>query len=205
MAKKKVFLHIGHAVPGVAHTHQALRESTAIVEAGLAALKVDRADMDRADIEIRRRHKAEGLKRKEVEGAWAEVCRKAFKAAHKGRDVVISQPGFVEADYQQVALALDGLVGLQLHLVVTRRATTLSDGGHAGQLSTLVGEWGKFVKKDARVHVVSLGADAGPEHFAHAIARLALEHEKHHLDERLAKIKKQRRGLKERLGRVDAA
>ncbi|PVG84303.1 hypothetical protein DDE18_01335 [Nocardioides gansuensis] len=200
MAKKKVFLHIGAAVPGVSETHTALRDSAATAEAGLAVPKLDQADLDRADIEIRRRHKAEGLKRKDVEGAWAEVCRKAFKAARKGHDVVISQPGFVEADYQQVALALDGLVGLQLHLVVTP-----PDGVHADQVPTLVGHWAKFVKKDARIHVLSLDAAAGPEDFTHAIARLALEHEKHQLDDKLARIKKQRRGLKERLGRIDAA
>ena len=110
MAKHKVFLHIGPPIAGVEEPHAALLSDEALAEAGVAVPKVDQEDLHRADLEIRRRHKAEGLKRRDVEGAWAQVCRKAFKAK---ADVVISQPGLVEADYQQVALALDGLVGLQ--------------------------------------------------------------------------------------------
>jgi tetrahydromethanopterin S-methyltransferase subunit G len=165
MAKKNVFLHIGPALPGVPESHAALRASELLTRAGLATPKVDQVVMDRADIEIRRRHKALGLRRRDVEGAWAEVCRRAFKKARKGRDVVISQPGFVDADYQQVALALDGLVGLRLHLVLT--PPTAHDEPEA-----LAGHWAKFVRKQGRIHLLPLGSEATGDDLAAGIVRL---------------------------------
>ena len=125
MAKHSAYLHIGPGVPGAPALHEVLRDDVHLAACGIAVPAVDQADMDRADIEIRRRHKAHGLRRKDVEGAWAHVCRAAFQAR---ADVLISQPGFVGADFQQVALALDGLVGLQVHLVVT----PASDPGPGG-------------------------------------------------------------------------
>ncbi|HEX8781618.1 MAG TPA: hypothetical protein VF728_10685 [Nocardioides sp.] len=198
MAKRKVYLHIGPAVPGVDEPHAALRGHAALHAAGLATPKVEQAEMDRADVEVRRRHKALGLKRKHVEGAWAEVCRRAFKKARKGYDVVISQPGFAAADYQQVALALDGLVGLQLHLVLTPGAS--ADDDH---LATLVGEWGKFVKKDGRIHVLTLPPDTTPEQFAAEMARLVVLEEKTEVERRLENLTRTRRRLKLRLRRIE--
>lgn len=198
MAKQKVYLHIGPALPGVEATHTALRDSEALQTAGLAVPKVDQADMDLAGIEILRRHKALGMKRKEVEGAWAEVCRRAFKKARKGHDVVISQPTFVDADYQQVALALDGLVGLQLHLVITPS----HDAVRAGQLRALVGEWSKFVRKEGRVHVLAVEADTTPEEYADELARLTLLGEQTEVERRLLKLTRHERRIRLRLGRL---
>lgn len=196
MAKHKVFLHIGPRIAGVEEPHLALRSDQALAEAGLAVPKVDQDDLHRADLEIRRRHKAAGLKRRDVEGAWARVCRKAFKAK---TDVVISQPGLVEAEYQQVALALDGLVGLQLHLVVTPAGEPTDE-----ELLDLLGDWAKFVKRPERVHVVPAGG-LGPRDFAREVARIALVAEQQVMDRRLVRLKKRRRKLKLRLGRFDAA
>ena len=165
MAKKNVFLHLGPSLPGVPESHAALRDSALLAPVGLAVPKVDQVVMDHADIEIRRRHKELGLRRRDVEGAWAEVCRRAFKKARKGRDVVISQPGFVDADYQQVALALDGLVGLRLHLVLTPPTDHLDP-------RSLAGHWAKFVKKEGRLHVLPLGPDATGDDLAAGIVRL---------------------------------
>ena len=117
MAKRTVYLHVGPAVPGVATPHAALRDHPALVAAGVGLPAVDQDVMDRADVEIRRRHKAVGVRRKDVEGAWARVCRKAYQL--KG-DVLVSQPGFLDADPEQVALAMDGFVGMRLHVIVTR-------------------------------------------------------------------------------------
>jgi hypothetical protein len=197
MAKNKVFLHIGPGITGVDEPHEALRHDEALLGAGVTVPDVGQDDLHRADLEIRRRHKTEGLKRKDVEGAWAAVCRAAFKA--KG-DVVITQPGFVDANYQQVALALDGLVGLQLHLVLTPAEEPTEAG-----LAELVGDWAKFVKLPERIHVVPVGDGVDPGVFAHEIARMALVAEKTDLDRRLAKLKKKRRKVKMRLGRADAA
>lgn len=166
MAKKNVFLHIGPALPGLPDTHATLRASELLAPAGLAVPKVDQSVMDAADIEIRRRHKALGLRRRDVEGAWAEVCRRAFKKARKGRDVVISQPGFIDADYHQVALALDGLVGLRLQLVLTPPTDHLDP-------EALAGHWAKFVKKQGRIHVLPLGPDASGDDLAAGVVRLS--------------------------------
>lgn len=198
MAKKNVYLHIGPAVAGIEDPHAALRDSPALAAAGLATPKVDQEEMDRADIEIRRRHKALGLKRHDVEGAWAEVCRKAFKRARKGHDVMISQPGWVDADYHQVALALDGLVGLRLHIVVT--PATDPDEATVAQL---VGEWAKFVKKQGRVHVATLGPGTTPAGFAQALAHLVVVEQRAEVERELVKLTKRKRKLRLRLGKVD--
>lgn len=197
MAKHKVFLHIGPGITGVDAPHEALREDEALRDAGVAVPDVSQDDLHRADLEIRRLHKTEGLRRKDVEGAWARVCRRAFKAKS---DVVITQPGFVDADYQQVALALDGLVGLQLHLVLTP-----TDEPTEAELAGLLGDWIKFVKKPGRIHVLPVGDGIAPADLGREVARLALVAEKDDLDRRLLKLKKRRRKVTTRIGRVDAA
>ncbi|WP_457207382.1 hypothetical protein, partial [Nocardioides sp. P5_C9_2] len=116
MAKRSVFLLVGPAVPGLDAPHEALRDDPALAAAGVVLPAVDQDLLDRADVELRRRHKAFGLRRKDVEGAWAKVCRTAFKAKS---DVLVCQPGLADATADQVALAVDGLMGMRLHVVVT--------------------------------------------------------------------------------------
>ena len=109
-----MFLHIG---PDAVEIDTAVRERLAA--ARVRTPDVGEDDLHRADLEIRRAHKTAGLKRKEVEGAWAKVCRRT----HRTRaDAFISMPGFFEADADQAALAADGLAGLKVHLVVTTQA-----------------------------------------------------------------------------------
>jgi hypothetical protein len=195
MAKKKVYLHVGPAddVPGA--LHESLLADDRLAAARLAVPPVDPADLRAADLEIRRRHKAEGLRRKDVEGAWSEVCRAAFRC---GSDVVISQPAFVEASHQQAALALDSLVGLQLHLVLTP-AEDLDE--HA--LAALAGPWARFVKHPGRIHQV-------PGHLPHAelarrLALLAVAERTADVERDLADLEKKRSKLRKRLRRVEAA
>ena len=110
MAKNLLLLHIGPDQVDVSSMTETL---------ALARITVPDVEADafaRAAIEIRRTHKAAGLKRKQVEGAWAQVCRRAFKT--KG-DCFVSVPGFFDATTEQAALALDSLVGLKVVLVVT--------------------------------------------------------------------------------------
>jgi len=169
MAKRTVYLHLGPALPGIAEHHSALLASDALDTAGLAAPAVEQAAMDRAVVEIRRRHRELGLRRTQVEGAWAEVCRRAFRTARAGHDVVISQPGLAGAEPQQVALALDGLAGLRLHLVLTP-----PDGVAADALPALAGHWAGGVGRHGRIHVLPLAAGTTPDEFAGALAGLAL-------------------------------
>ena len=174
MAKHHVFLHIG---PDVIEVDERVREQ--LTAGGVATPDVMQADLDRADVEIRRVHKAAGLKRKDVEGAWARVCRRTFRLrAHS----FISQPGFWQAEPEQAALALDGLHGLKVHLVTTD--------------SELPAAWSQRVKPE-RVHVLDTAEGAAP--FTADVVRLALTVEKARLDKSLFKLKKERKRVEQRL------
>lgn len=111
MAKRNVFLHIG---PDPVELSDELRADLA--RADVLLPDVGQGDLDRADLEIRRAHKSAGLKRRDVEGAWAKVGRRAFKLRS---DTFISQPRFFRAEADQAALALDGLMGMRVHLLTS--------------------------------------------------------------------------------------
>ncbi|GAB3197824.1 hypothetical protein GCM10027062_10500 [Nocardioides hungaricus] len=117
MAKRKAFLHIGPAQSGGGFLDSALAEhADALAEAGLKHPAISAEEMFRAAIEIRRDHKAWGYQRREVEGAWAGICRRAWKG--KGT-VVLSQELLAGCTPEQVDLLLDGLHGFAIHVVVT--------------------------------------------------------------------------------------
>jgi hypothetical protein len=176
MAKRLFLLHIGPDPVDVSAMTEALR---------LGRIAVPAADPEifaHAGIEIRRSHKAAGLKRKQVEGAWAKVCRRAYKA--KG-DCFVSMPAFFEATSEQAALALDGLVGFKVVLVVT-----------SGFDVEPPAAWLSLVK-DGRTHV--LPSHLSDEQLAAQVARIALIEEEARLDKRIAKIGKLRKQVNRRL------
>lgn len=175
MPKRHVFLHIG---PHAVELDDAAREQ--LDAGGVSTPDVSRADLDRADLEIRRLHTAAGLKRKDVEGTWARVCRTTFRAR---ADAFISQPAFWQADDDQAALALDGLHGFKVHLVST--------GG-----DELPAAWSAQVKP-GRVH--RLDGDLSPATLAAEVVRLSLTEERARLDTSLLKLKKRRKRLKKEL------
>lgn len=177
MAKHHVFLHIG---PDVVEIDAEARERLAAV--GVLTPDVSQDDLRLADLEIRRAHKAAGLKRKDVEGAWAKVCRRTFRLKS---DCFISEPGFFETDADQAALAIDGLAGLKVHLVLTPEAET--------ELPTA---WTRLVKP-GRIHAMEPGLSSAD--FAAEMARIALSEEKARLDKSLLKLKKRRKKVKDQL------
>jgi len=177
MAKHHVFLHVG---PDVIEIGDEVRQQLAA--GGVATPDVSQADLDRAHLEIRRLHKTVGLRRKDVEGAWARVCRKTFRTR---TDAFISQPGFWEAGPAQTELALDGLHGLKVHLVVS-----------TGEDNDLPDVWSRKVKA-GRVHVLERGLP--PAAFAAEVVRLARNEEKARLDKSLLKLKRRRNRLAEDL------
>jgi hypothetical protein len=197
MAKRSVFLLVGPAIPGLDAVHDALADDRRLVEAGVALPPVSQDLLDQADVEIRRRHRAVGVRRKDVEGAWAKVCRRTYKL--KG-DVLVCQPGFVDATPEQVALAVDGLVGMRLHLVLTP-AGALDAGG----IDDLVGPWATYVRKPSRVHVLPVGETPTVERLGEGLARLVLLAREEEVERRLVKLSRQRRSIRDRLTRVDAA
>ena len=176
MAKRLFLLHIGPDAVDLA----AMREGL-----GLGRISVPDVDpqvLVHAGTEISRSHKAAGLKRRQVEGAWAAVCRKAYKAR---TDCFASMPAFFHVTSEQAALALDGLAGFKVVLVVTS-GFDLQPPAH----------WMSLVKEE-RVHV--LPAHLGAEQLAAQVARIALIEEEARLDKRLAKISRRRRQVNKRL------
>ena len=177
MAKHHLFLHIG---PDIVEIDAEVRKRLAAV--GVRTPDVSQDDLVRADLEIRRAHKGADLKRKDVEGAWAKVCRRTFRARS---DAFLSQPGFFAADADQAALAMDGLAGLKVHLVMTRE----------GQAELPVA-WTRLVKPE-RIHAVEPVLSSAD--FAARMAQLALSEEKVRLDKVLLKVRRRRKQVKDQL------
>ena len=80
MTKRTVFLHVGPTVAGPGALRTALYGDPSLAAAGVKLPTVGQHLLDDADLEIRRRHSDVGLRRKDVEGSWAKVCRAACKA-----------------------------------------------------------------------------------------------------------------------------
>lgn len=195
MAKRNAFLHIGPAVPGVEDPHDALCASALVAGAGLRVPRVDSHHLRMAELEIRRAHKEAGLRRKDVEGRWAEVCRRAFKAKS---DVIISQPGFIDANDEQMTLALHGLAGLRLHVV-------LSPPVEPVDALAVAGTWATAIAGKGRLHVLPPSTAGTPDGFAAGMARIALQAGEVEIDRKLAKLRKARARIARRLVQHDAA
>ena len=176
MAKRLLLLHIGPDPVDVASMTEGLTLGR------VASPDVAAETLAHAGLEIRRTHRAAGLKRKQVEGAWARVCRRA----HKSRaDCFVSVPDFFEATPEQAALALDGLAGFKVVLVIT-----------SGFITEPPAAWTSLVK-DTRTHV--LPSHLSDEQLAAQVARIALMEEEARLDKRLHKVAKRGRQVNKRL------
>ena len=176
MAKRLFLLHLGPDAVDVSEMIDALALG------GVAVPDGDADGFAHAGIEILRSHKAAGLKRKEVEGAWAKLCRRARKTRS---DCFVSMPSLFAATPEQAALALDGLADFKVVLVVTSGFTTEPPAA-----------WLSLVK-DGRTHV--LPSNLTDEQLAAQVARIALIEEEARLDKRLAKVSRRRRQVNRRL------
>jgi hypothetical protein len=117
---------------------------------GFAVPVRDAGEPRLAAIEIRRDHRAHGLRRKQVEGAWARICRRS----HKGRRTPLaSVPGFGGCTPDQVDLLLDSLVGLRVHVVATVPAVTSAEA--AESLDHALAHWRSRLES-GRLTVVAL-------------------------------------------------
>lgn len=96
--------------------------------------------------ELLRTHQQSGLCRDEVEGRWARICDRVWQ--HKGTSV-LSTPDLCAADKDQIRLALDPLIGVEVHLVVT--LDTFSQQLYGGWLDELrsgrTTGWEKYVAR----------------------------------------------------------
>jgi hypothetical protein len=174
MAKRLFLLHLGPGAVDVSSMVEALAVG------GITVPDVDADVLGRAEVEILRSHRAAGLRRKDVEGSWAHVCRRARKT---GSDSFVSVPGWFGATPEQAALALDGLAGFRVVIV-----TTSGFGEPPRTWLTRV--------KEGRSHV--LPAHLSDEQLASQVARIALIEEEARLDRRLAKVSRRRRVLDRR-------
>lgn len=167
MAKNKAYLLIGPDVAGVEELHEELTmRADELATVGLKVPDVTAADIFRGAVEIRRTHKAEGLRRKDVEGTWATICRAAEKC--RG-DVVLGLDLYAAAGGDQIALLLDGLRGFQTHVVVT---LTGEDPDELLDLEDLIGPWSRLVKPN-RFHVLDVDEQAGLDDVLGAVCRVA--------------------------------
>jgi hypothetical protein len=176
MAKRLFLLHVGPDPVDVDTMTEAL---------AVGGVRVPAADAEayaHAGVEILRSHKAAGLRRKQVEGAWTSLCRRARKARS---DCFVSMPAFFGATPEQAALALDALDGFRVVLVVTTGFTAEPPAA-----------WTSLVR-EGRTHV--LPARLSAEQLAAQVARIALIEEETRLDRRLAKVSKRRRQVNRRL------
>jgi hypothetical protein len=178
MAKRLFLLHIGPQPVDVSAMTETLRLG------GVAVLDAPDAVLAHAATEILRTHKQHGLKRKQVEGSWATLCRRARKAK---ADCFVSMPVFFDASPEQAALALDGLADFTVVLVVT-----------SGFDLEPPAAWLRLAK-DGRAHV--LPAHLTDEQLAVQVARIALVEEEARLQKGLARISRRRR----KVGRTLAA
>ncbi len=82
--------------------------------------------------ELLRTHRQAALSRRDVEGRWARICDRVWQ--HKGVSL-LSTPDLCAADKDQIRLALDPLIGLEVQLVVT--VDSFSQQAYGGWLAEL--------------------------------------------------------------------
>ncbi len=115
---QRVYLHVGVPKSGttflqasLAHHSKAMRH-LGVLNAGT------REEMFLAALDVRGLHKAWGRQRKETDGAWKAVCRRARR--HPGISV-ISHELLGGASEREIAAAMSALRDLEVHVVVTSR------------------------------------------------------------------------------------
>lgn len=173
MAKQKTFLLVGLPHAGVPLLTAALEQHRdALVAAGIRVPARSADEAFRAAVEVRREHRAWGLRRRDVEGTWAEVCRRALKHHDTA---IVGHELLAGAAPEEVALLVDGLTGTQVHVVVL---ASVPDG-RVGlfpdelELAGVLKRWEAAVATPDRLHVV-VTDPADPGVAWRALGRLAL-------------------------------
>jgi hypothetical protein len=144
MSTRQLIWHIG-----VAHAPRPVVGANLEAHAGsLGALQVP-ATTEEAGLathELLRTHKQAGLARRDVEGRWSRICDRVWR--HRGVSL-LSTPDLCVADKDQIRLALDPLIGVEVHLVVT--LDSFSQQIYGGWLAELrsgrATGWDKYVAR----------------------------------------------------------
>jgi hypothetical protein len=157
MAKQKAFLHIGLPHSGGDLLDAALlAHADALAGPGANPVRQPARSVDEmfnAAVEIRREHRAWGLRRKDVEGAWAAICRRAI--ANKDT-VVVGHQLLAGCTLDEIALLVDQLPGCAVHVVVTVGTpdprVSLFPDDH--DLASVLDRWSTAVRSPDRLHVI---------------------------------------------------
>ncbi|MGZ4428013.1 MAG: hypothetical protein ACXVW2_04935 [Nocardioidaceae bacterium] len=119
MDRRRVYLHVGLPKTGTTFLQGALAEHRkALKHAGVLYPENGKEPMFRAALDVRGNHKGWGRRRKEVEGTWDALCRKA--RSFDGT-TLISHELLAATPARRADAALSMLRGLDVHLVVTAR------------------------------------------------------------------------------------
>lgn len=159
MATRAAYLIVGLPHGGGSFLPAALRaHEETLTEAGLALPARSADEMFRAAVEIRRDHRAWGLRRRDVEGAWADVCRRGYKGK---QDIVVGHDLLAGATDAEIALLVDRLPGFDVHVVVAAgpadpRLPIFPDDHDLGDVLT---RWAAHVRSPDRVHLVVTDPD----------------------------------------------
>jgi hypothetical protein len=154
MAKPNTFLLVGLPHAGVPLLTAALeqhREQLAGQGVRVPAKSADEAF--RAAVELRREHKAWGLRRRDVEGTWAGITRRVVK---HGTTSVVGHELLAGATSPEIALLADGLSGTRVHVVVV----AAPPDGRVGlfpdelDLTGVLDRWRDAVTSPDRLHVL---------------------------------------------------
>ena len=159
MAKRSAYLVVGLPHGGASFLPSALRAHAAtLAAAGITLPARSDDEMFRAAVEIRRDHRAWGLRRRDVEGAWADVCRRAYRGKD---DVVVGHDLLAGATDAEIALLVDRLPGFDLHVVVAAGPAdprlTLFPDDH--DLGAVLARWAAHVRSADRVHLLVTDPD----------------------------------------------
>jgi hypothetical protein len=144
MARRKLIWHIGLAQQPRAVIEANLEaHSEVMADAGVRVV-ADAEDARLATHELLRTHHTAGLARDDVEGRWARICDRVW--SHRGVSV-LSTPDLSVADKDQIRFALDPLIGVEVHLVITLESFSqqLYGGWLAELRSGRTTGWDKYV------------------------------------------------------------
>ena len=154
MAKPKSFLLVGLPHAGVPLLTAALEQHRhALAELGVTAPAKSADEAFRAAVEVRREHRAWGLRRKDVEGTWSAIARRAVK---QRQTVVVGHELLAGATRDEVALLIDGLAGTQVHVVVLAGVPDGRLGLFPDELDlgSVLDRWAAATSGPDRLHVV---------------------------------------------------
>ena len=154
MAKRAAYLHIGLPHSGGERIDAALQEHAgALAPSGVLVPSRSVDEMFRAAVELRREHKAWGLRRKDVEGVWSGVCRRTTKGHD---DVLVGHHLLAGSTEAEIDLLVDRLSGFAVHVVVTVAApdARLSAFPDDHDLADVLRRWDRVVSSSDRMHVV---------------------------------------------------